>query len=442
MTGFRTAAVLSMIVGDGRQRDPGGGGRDDGNVSIVRRRDPLGARPARAPQAGLRGLHGPPRPRAVHPPDRRRARRRRLQSSLQPGAAARRRVLLAHGRGPRAASVRRRRRATRSTRGSRCSSGSARAPTWACRWSSPTGRGSARSPRCRGAATPSPPPTSSCSSCSRAFSRPSSNESPTHETCAGSTTCFEIRPREWERSAGWPRRSRRAMTPASRSARRPARSWTRPVAFLLEPKGRDFSSTAMAGVTVQPVTIQPRGDGPGGRQGVHRQGGVLRRRRAQPPGAGRAAGRGDLGPLRRLRADPARRRGLRRADRDLAASAGRAARGGRAACCGWSRRRRRSRSSTRGLRARVAGAGADRSADRPGHAAGVRGGAAARDRARPPFGHAAVDRLARPRPHERVQHAARRGRGRPPGQGDRRARGATSCATWTRSPAWTASSSR
>jgi diguanylate cyclase (GGDEF)-like protein len=37
-----------------------------------------------------------------------------------------------------------------------------------------------------------------------------------------------------------------------------------PVAFLLEPKGRDFSSTAMAGVSVQPVTIQPRGDGPGG----------------------------------------------------------------------------------------------------------------------------------------------------------------------------------
>src|SRR5919108_2238122 len=36
-----------------------------------------------------------------------------------------------------------------------------------------------------------------------------------------------------------------------------------PVAFLLEPKGRDFASTAMAGVSVQPVTIQPRGDGPG-----------------------------------------------------------------------------------------------------------------------------------------------------------------------------------
>src|SRR4051812_20416433 len=37
-----------------------------------------------------------------------------------------------------------------------------------------------------------------------------------------------------------------------------------PVAFLLEPSGRDFASTAMAGVQVQPVTIQPRGEGAGG----------------------------------------------------------------------------------------------------------------------------------------------------------------------------------
>jgi diguanylate cyclase (GGDEF)-like protein len=36
-----------------------------------------------------------------------------------------------------------------------------------------------------------------------------------------------------------------------------------PVAFLLEPSGRDFASTAMTGVNVQPVTIQPRGDGSG-----------------------------------------------------------------------------------------------------------------------------------------------------------------------------------
>jgi diguanylate cyclase (GGDEF)-like protein len=37
-----------------------------------------------------------------------------------------------------------------------------------------------------------------------------------------------------------------------------------PVAFLLEPSGRDFVSTAMAGVELAPVTIQPRADaGPG-----------------------------------------------------------------------------------------------------------------------------------------------------------------------------------
>jgi diguanylate cyclase (GGDEF)-like protein len=36
-----------------------------------------------------------------------------------------------------------------------------------------------------------------------------------------------------------------------------------PVAFLLEPAGREFVSTAMAGVEIAPVTIQPRGDSPG-----------------------------------------------------------------------------------------------------------------------------------------------------------------------------------
>jgi diguanylate cyclase (GGDEF)-like protein len=40
-----------------------------------------------------------------------------------------------------------------------------------------------------------------------------------------------------------------------------------PVAFLLEPSGRDFVSTAMAGIELSPVTIQPRAeaDEPGGR---------------------------------------------------------------------------------------------------------------------------------------------------------------------------------
>jgi diguanylate cyclase (GGDEF)-like protein len=36
------------------------------------------------------------------------------------------------------------------------------------------------------------------------------------------------------------------------------------VAFLLEPAGRDFVSTAMAGVEIAPVTIQPRGEPQGG----------------------------------------------------------------------------------------------------------------------------------------------------------------------------------
>jgi diguanylate cyclase (GGDEF)-like protein len=36
-----------------------------------------------------------------------------------------------------------------------------------------------------------------------------------------------------------------------------------PVTFLLEPRGREFRSTAMAGVEVAPVTIHPRGDAAG-----------------------------------------------------------------------------------------------------------------------------------------------------------------------------------
>src|SRR5919107_429313 len=36
-----------------------------------------------------------------------------------------------------------------------------------------------------------------------------------------------------------------------------------PVAFLLEPSGREFASTAMAGADIAPVTIQPRGDATG-----------------------------------------------------------------------------------------------------------------------------------------------------------------------------------
>ena len=51
---------------------------------------------------------------------------------------------------------------------------------------------------------------------------------------------------------------------------------------------------------------------------------------------------------------------------------------------------------------------------------------------------AADDRRDRHRPHERVQHAARRARGRPPDQGVAARAGATSCARSTSSPASTA----
>ena len=151
-----------------------------------------------------------------------------------------------------------------------------------------------------------------------------------------------------------------------------------PVAFLLEPSGRDFASTAMAGVQVQPVTIQPRGDGSGGPARPSR-----RRRRTSsptpattrrwPPPLVEATRRA----LRRLRADPARRRRLRRADRDLAALAGRPARGlRRAAAAGRLAGRDRHRACRpAGPRGR---AGADRFVDRPGHPPRLRRGAAAR----------------------------------------------------------------
>src|SRR6201990_1939488 len=59
-----------------------------------------------------------------------------------------------------------------------------------------------------------------------------------------------------------------------------------PVAFLLEPSGRDFASTAMAGVQVQPVTIQPRGDGSGGGKAFTAQGAYFVAAAPTPPALG------------------------------------------------------------------------------------------------------------------------------------------------------------
>ena len=74
-----------------------------------------------------------------------------------------------------------------------------------------------------------------------------------------------------------------------------------PVAFLLEPSGRDFASTAMTGANMRRMTIQ-RGRRRGQRPGVHLQGDLLRRRRPHAPGARRAARGGDRRALGRLRA--------------------------------------------------------------------------------------------------------------------------------------------
>ena len=70
-----------------------------------------------------------------------------------------------------------------------------------------------------------------------------------------------------------------------------------PVAFLLEPSGREFVSTAMSGIEMAPVTIQPRPDTTG-RAFTARESYFVDRR-ALAPGARPAAGRRDLAPARR-----------------------------------------------------------------------------------------------------------------------------------------------
>ena len=309
MTGFRNAAVLSMIVVDGCERDPGGRCRHHGDVSVVRRRDPLRARPARALQAGLRGLHGPPRSRPVHPPHRRRPRRRRLRPSLQPGAAARRRVLLAHGRGPRAAAVWGR-RAPRGLQAAR--DAAAVAATLLRRRAAGALR---RHPRRLARRALAPPQR-------------------LHRRRRTAVRHARARSRVRARTGVQRTRSAQVQRHASRSGQgngrdRPrgqgARGGRRRPPVDLRGGLRRHGRAGRVPAGAQGPRLRLDGDGgrPGAagddpaarrrsrrRQGLHRQGGVLRRRRAQPPGAGRAAGRGDVGPLRRLRADPARRRGL------------------------------------------------------------------------------------------------------------------------------------
>ena len=164
-----------------------------------------------------------------------------------------------------------------------------------------------------------------------------------------------------------------------------------PVAFLLEPSGRDFASTAMAGVQVQPVTIQPRGDGAGGGKAFTAKEAYFVADARNHPAL--AAPLVEATSARSAVFEPILRDGevagvliviwQRPLEALPEASGGRAAAGGRA---GRDRHRARRPARARG------GAGADRRADRPGHPARVRRGAAARARARPPRRHAAVGR--------------------------------------------------
>ena len=142
------------------------------------------------------------------------------------------------------------------------------------------------------------------------------------------------------RRACWPA----ARTAAARSAAPPARWRARPVAFLLEPSGREFVSTAMSGVDMAPVTIQPRPETTG-RAFTARESYFVADARDHPALAQPLVD-ATVGALGAVRAGAARRAGLRRADRDLAAADRARCRRPPAGCCGCSPPRPPSRSST------------------------------------------------------------------------------------------------
>ena len=315
-------------------------------LSLVRGRHARRARPARAPHARGDAVPRPPRPRPVHPPDRRHPQGRRVRPALQPRHAARRRVLLAHGRGPRAAAVRRRRQAARLPRAARCSSGWTPPPTSACRSSSPTARASARW---------------------RALSREYCAFEPADEQLfvmlarvLASELERESNERDLRRFNDMLRDQARGMGAVGRVAKALAAgedARTRRLRGRLRGRGRAGRVPARAERPRVHLDRDGRrrhrpGDDPAARRPdrpgprVHRQGDLLRRRRAHAPGARRAAGGGHRRPLGGVRAGAARRRRRRRADRDLARAAGGAARTRPAACCGCSPPRPRWRSST------------------------------------------------------------------------------------------------
>ena len=117
-----------------------------------------------------------------------------------------------------------------------------------------------------------------------------------------------------------------------------------PVAFLLEPSGREFVSTAMSGVDMAPVTIQPRAETTG-RAFTARESYFVADARTHPALA-QPLVEATSRALGAVRAGAARRPGVRRADRDLAAADRVGAGGHVRACCGCWPPRPPSRSST------------------------------------------------------------------------------------------------
>ena len=209
--------------------------------------------------------------------------------------------------------------ATRSTRASTSSSSSAPSPTSASRSSCRTARASAASPRCRArparftrrrrAAVRRARPRALLRARARELdARPAAD---VRDAARARARARRARPRD--QGAG--RQPRRAARP---SAAPPARSPPPRSRSCSSRPGREFVSTAMVGVDIAPVTIQPRPRVRVRQPRLHLAPELLRRRRARPPGARRAAGGGDRRALGAVRAGAARRPDRRRADPDLA----------------------------------------------------------------------------------------------------------------------------
>ena len=306
---------------------------------------------------GCRGLHGAPRPRASSSTASSTcaaARDYGLRSNQ--ALPAGRRVLLAHGRGPRSAPVRRHRRATTSTAGSRCSSASARGRTWACRSSSPTGRGSARWPRV-----------------SRRRNAFTAADEQLFVMLARVLACElerESNARDLRRFNDMLRDQAKGMGAIGRVAKAlAAGDDARQSICEAAVRGHGRAGRVPAGAVraatsrrrrwpasqVQPVTIQPRGDGAGGGKAFTAKEAYFVADARNHPALAAPLVEATSARSRGLRADPARRRGRRRADRHLAAAARGAARGrrGRAAAgrrAGRDRDRARGPAGARGRR--------------------------------------------------------------------------------------------